>query len=350
MVTLKEIAQKCNVSVATVSNVLNGKPKVSEETKKLIEKTMEELGYYPNYAAQALRGQKTYAIGVIVDDIGLFTMPKAIESIMEHCEAEGYRTVIQNLRLFARWDDTWYNQQEAYRSILEQALNELLSIKVDGIIYVASHARKIRCFPENFPIPVIFVNAYMEEGTVPTISVDDQKGAYDLTKYLIGMGHKKIGIIAGLADNMHVQQRLLGYQKALFEEGILFNPAWIHYGKWERKTGYIHTGALLKEGVTAIFCMADQMAGGVYDYLEEHQLKVAEDMSVVGFDNQIISEFFRPALTTIDLPIAETSEEVVKLLLAMIDQDEAQIEEIQKERIRLRPCHMIIRNSVKRLE
>lgn len=344
MVTLKEIAQRCNVSVATVSNILNGKPKVSEETKKIVLEAVAEMGYQPNYVAQGLRLQKTHTIGIIADEISLFSTPKMIESIMEYCEKRGYRTVVQNLRLFGRWKDAWYNQDELYRSVLEPALNELLSIKVEGVIYVASHAHAIRCFPKDFPIPVVLAYAYMDSDKVPCVLIDDEKGSYDMTKYLISMGHKKIGIIGGLADNIHTQKRVVGYQKALFEEGILYNPSWISYGTWDRESGYEQTEKLVQQGITAIFCLADQIAGGVYDYLEEHKLRVGEDISVAGFDNQEISEYFRPALTTMNIPLVEIGNKAAKVLLGMIEDGESEEKQTRKM---LMPCQIVIRDSVK---
>lgn len=343
MVTLKEIAQKCNVSVATVSNILNGKPKVSEETKKAVMEVVAEMGYQPNYVAQGLRRQKTHTIGIIADEISLFSTPKMIESIMEYSEKRGYRTVVQNLRLFGRWRDAWYNQDELYRSVLEPALNELLSIKVEGVIYVASHAHVIHCFPKDFPIPVVLAYAYMDK--VPCVVIDDEKGSYDMTKYLISMGHKRIGIIGGLADNIHTQKRLLGYQRALFEEGILYNPSWISYGTWDRSSGYEQTKKLMQQGVTAIFCLADQIAGGVYDYLEEHNLKVGEDISVAGFDDQEISEYFRPALTTMNIPLYEIGNKAAKVLLSIVEDGESEENQIREM---LMPCQLVIRDSVKR--
>lgn len=343
MVTLKEIAQKCNVSVATVSNILNGKPKVSEETKKAVMEVVAEMGYQPNYVAQGLRRQKTHTIGIIADEISLFSTPKMIESIMEYSEKRGYRTVVQNLRLFGRWRDAWYNQDELYRSVLEPALNELLSIKVEGVIYVASHEHVIHCFPKDFPIPVVLAYAYMDK--VPCVVIDDEKGSYDMTKYLISMGHKRIGIIGGLADNIHTQKRLLGYQRALFEEGILYNPSWISYGTWDRSSGYEQTKKLMQQGVTAIFCLADQIAGGVYDYLEEHNLKVGEDISVAGFDNQEISEYFRPALTTMNIPLYEIGNKAAKVLLSIVEDGESEENQIREM---LMPCQLVIRDSVKR--
>ena len=153
MVTLKEIAQECNVSATTVSNILNGKPKVSEETRLKVLDVVKRRGYQPNYIAQGLRNQKTRTIGIIAEDIAQFSTPGMIESIMAFCEEKGYRTIVQNLRLYARWQESWFNNEEAYRSVLEPALQELRSIKVDGLIYVAGHARIIHFFKEDLSMP-----------------------------------------------------------------------------------------------------------------------------------------------------------------------------------------------------
>ena len=99
MVTLKEIARECNVSPTTVSNILNGKPKVSEETKERVLETVNRLGYRPNYIAQGLRNQKTKMIGIIAEDIAQFTTPEIVEGIMSYCEEKGYRSIVKNLRL-----------------------------------------------------------------------------------------------------------------------------------------------------------------------------------------------------------------------------------------------------------
>ncbi|MBQ6765623.1 MAG: LacI family DNA-binding transcriptional regulator, partial [Paludibacteraceae bacterium] len=108
MVTLKEVAERCNVSATTVSNVINGKAKTSEETKNRIMQVIKETGYKPNTIAQGLRVKKTRTIAVIAEDIAQFTSPPMIESIMETCEKKGYRVVVHNLRLYDRWSDTWY--------------------------------------------------------------------------------------------------------------------------------------------------------------------------------------------------------------------------------------------------
>lgn len=353
MVTLKEIAKRCNVSVTTVSNILNGKPKVSEETKKLVMDVVEELGYQPNYIAQGLRRQKTHTIGIIADDISEFSTPKMIETIMAYCELKGYRTVVQNLRLFSRWGDEWYDKDQGYKAALDVALNEFLSIKVDGMIYVGSYARVIRCFPEKFPVPIVMAYARLESDKVSSIMIDDEKGGYDMTKYLLSMGHKKIGLIGGRADNIHTQKRLEGYKRALAEEGIEYAPLRVRFGSWDRMNGQIAMESLLETDITAVFCMADQIAGGAYDCLERHGLLVGKDISVVGFDNQTISEYLKPALTTMKLPLVEIGNKAIQELLEMIGIDENEEEEWETKAKAYgnsyMPCQLIIRNSVEKL-
>ena len=144
MVTIKDIAEECNVSITTVSNVLNGKAK--EQTKQRILEVIQKRGYRPNTIAQGLRSQKTKTIGIIAEDIAQFTTPEIIEGIMSCCEERGYRTTVRNLRMYARWQDAWYYNETAYHSVLDPMLEELDSHMVDGVIYIAGHARRISCF------------------------------------------------------------------------------------------------------------------------------------------------------------------------------------------------------------
>lgn len=345
MVTLKEIAQACNVSVTTVSNILNGKAKAGEETKQRVLQMVKEMGYQPNYIAQGLRNSKTHTIGIIAEDIAQFTTPGMIESIMAYFEKKGYRAIVQNLRLYGRWEDRWYHNEEAYHSVFDPALHELMSVKVDGILYIAGHARIIKSFPEDFQIPSVMAYAYTESEKIPSIAIDDTASAYELVKHLLDMGHRKIGVIGGYPDNIHTQKRLLGYQKALFDAQILFEPELVRYGNFERSTGYKECEALIDAGVTAIFCMTDRMAGGAYDRIEEKGLKVGKDISVVGFDDQDIAAYFRPALTTTKLPLQEIGFQAAKLLIDRIEAGEEEPVESEITEI-LIPCTIQKRKSV----
>ena len=348
MVTLKEIARECNVSATTVSNILNGKAKASEETKRMVLEKVKETGYRPNYIAQGLRTQKTRMIGILAEDIAQFSTPAIIEGIMACSEEKGYRTMVYNLRMYARWQDTWYDKDQQFHSIVDPALQELLSIQVDGVIYVAGHARIVKCFPENFPIPAVMAYAYSDSMQVPSVVVSEEKSSYDIVKYLVSMGHERIGVVGGRADNIHTQKRLLGYQNALYESRILFNPGLVRYGDWQRPSGYSQAGPLVEAGATAIYCMADRMAGGVYDYLEEHGLRAGEDISVAGFDNQDIAEFFRPSLTTMALPLGQIGRRSAEILFDRMDADKTGAKGGEQACFEI-PCEIVVRNSVKKL-
>ncbi len=344
MANIKEIAERCGVSVATVSNVLNGKAKASDETKERILSVVRETGYQPNVMAQGLRTRRTHTIGIIAEDMDLFSTPRIIEGIMAHCEEKNYRFIHENLRLYSRWGNTWFYKEREYQSVLKPAVREMLSIKVDGIIYVAGHARVIDCFPEDLSIPAVLTYAYSREDRYPYVVIADEDGGYEMTKYLLSMGHRKIGMIGGTSDNLHTIKRINGYQRALYEARVLYNPDLVEYGDWERRSGYELAGKLIAAGVTAVFCLNDKMAGGVYDYLEEHQIRPGEDISVAGYDNQAITEYFRPSLTTMEIPLKEIGVTAARILTGTLDGqqgEEKETGEIQKQ------CSLIVRNSVR---
>ena len=136
--------------------------------------------------------------------------------------------------------------------------------------------------------------------------------------HLIQNGHKKIGVIAGKKDSIHTQNRLEGYRSALSEAGLLYDPALIVYGDWDRDSGYQNTETLVKRGATAIFGMNDFIAGGAYDRLDELGLQVGREIAVVGYDNREMASYEKPPLTTMGLPLHDigycASEVIIRLL------------------------------------
>lgn len=345
MVTLKDIAEKCNVSAATVSNILNGKSKAGPETTKLVMDVANELGYKPNYVAQNLRRKSTKEIAVIAEDITQFSTPTMIESIMEYFEERGYRVIVQNLRMYARWQDTWYDKDSAFHSILDPAIEEVLSMRVDGIIYLAGHARDIRCFDDDFPIPAVMGYGYATNMQVPSVVIDDEDAGYQVTKYLISKGKRRIGIVSGRSDNMHSEHRLLGYQKALFEADIPYNPSWIYYGEWVRETGYEAAKQFAGQNLDAIFTFADQMAVGVMDYLREKNVNIGDEISVCGFDNQDFSSYLSPSLTTMEIPLAEIGIKTAELLYDKLVAEEPIV--YNEKKVIPMKCRLVERDSVK---
>ncbi len=360
MATLKEIAQYCGVSVTTVSNIVNNSPKkMKDETRKKVMDAIETLGYHPNYFAQGLRRQRTQTIGIIVEDLAQFTTPNIVEGIMKYCEEKHYRVILQNLRLYARWKDKWYDDEELIHSVLDPALKELASIKVDGLIYVAGHERQIHLFEKKMDIPMVLAYCHSDESK-PSVEIDDEDGGYQMTKYILSQGHTKIGVISGRADNIHAKRRLLGYQKALFEAGVLYNPAWVLDANWEAEKAYELAGELVKAGVTAILCMSDWMAGGVYNRIHDMGLEVGKDIAVTGFDDDHGAEWYVPKLTSSRLPLEETGTAAASLLFEQLEvlndvgeENDADIDDNQEACAQQKsaahikvPCEIKIRESV----
>lgn len=344
MATIKELAKACNVSVATVSNILNNKPGASERTRQLVLEMAEKMEYTPNIVAKNLKMQKTRSIGVIAEDMTIFSIPDIIDGITDHCQEVDYQILLTNLRLFKKYNDTYYNRDDYY-GVVRQEIKKLMEKQVEGIIYVAAHERVIRCIPDTLPIPAVMAYGYSRSDKVPSVVVDDTHGAAEITQYLVDNGHRKIGLVTGKPDSMHEQARLVGYQEVLFNNGILYDPGLVFEGDWTREAGYRHTDALLEKGVTAVFCMNDLMAGGVYDRLDELGLIVGKDISVAGYDNRELSSYYKPPLTTINLPLHDIGYRASEIMMEMLDGKTL----THEEGVCAVGCERLIRKSVHKI-
>ena len=317
MPTIKEIAKASGVSVATVSNIINEKGKVSEETRIRVQKIIEEMNYTPNSVAKNLKTKNSRCIGVIAEDMTVFALPDIIDGITEYCEKEDYQILLVNLRLYKKFEDTYY-LSDRYGDIVQREIQKLVAKQVEGIIYVAAHERLINVFPEQLPVPMVVAYGYTSHRGIPSVMVSDEQGARELVKYLISMGHRRIGVIAGKKYSMHTRSRLEGYQRALFEENV-----------------------------TAIFCMNDFMAGGAYDRLDERKLKVGRDIAVAGYDNREMAGYEKPPLTTMGLPLHDIGYRASEIILDMLKKEEKNTEEAD---IYYVDCKPYIRQSVNQLK
>lgn len=343
MSTIKEIARACNVSVATVSNVMNKKGAVGEETRKRILKVIEDMEYTPNYIAKNLKTKNTRSIGVIAEDMTVFAIPDIIDGITECCEKEDYQILLVNLRLYKKFSDTYY-QNNDYKTIVYKEIKKLQSKQVEGIIYISAHERLINVIPEQLKIPTVVAYGFTDKEEIPSIVIDDRNAAKEIIQYLISYGHRKIGVLAGKKDSVHTLARLEGYQKALFEGNILYDLNLVAYGDWDRLSGYRNADRLINKGVTAIFCMNDFIAGGVYDRLYELGKKVGTDIAVVGYDNREMASYEKPPLTTVGLPLHDIGTRAGEVIIGLLEKKE-QID----HGIYSIPCIPYLRESVNRI-
>ncbi len=343
--TLKEIAEICGVTVSTVSNVLNDKPKVGEEKKQQILKVVEELGYQPNYFAQGIRKTQKRIIGIITEDIKEFATVSMVETIMATLEGANYRTMLLNMRMYDKWTNQWYDDNIKIAESSKPLFQQIMSVKVDGFIYIAGHCRKIQCIPDNIDFPGVVLYGLSDKAEYPSVVLDDETGGYSAAQFVISKGHKEFGIITGKLDNMHSSKRLTGIQKAMFEAGIPYNPDIVIEGDWARESGYAGAKVLMEKGINSILCMNDLMAAGVYDYLNEHGLAPGKDITVFGYDNREISDYLYPRLSTYDLKLENLAQKAAEIMLDILDESK-DTAEYHNNYIAKIPGELVIRNSI----
>ena len=316
MATIREISEKANVSIATVSKVLNGKSGVSQTTIDSVMAIAHELNYRPNLTARNLKKGQSETLGVITEDLTVFNTPEIVDGIDAYCENQGYHYILGNLRFnkrFGRYPSDTGECAQLMRSLVDT----MLSKQVDGIIYVGCHSHAVVPV-SNSSVPFVYAYCYSTDPSIPSVLYDDQKAAYEATQLLINNGHRKIGVIAGQAESIHTSNRILGYQEALYANNIPYNPRLTLNGNWERDQGYELCSRLIESGVTAIFAHNDLMATGVIDYCNKQNIQVGKDLALIGFDNREISTVCRPTLSTVSLPLYEIGQTATHLILDIL--------------------------------
>jgi DNA-binding LacI/PurR family transcriptional regulator len=316
MATIREIAEKANVSIATVSKVLNRKGGISQETVNNVMKVARELNYRPNFTARSLKNGQSRTIGVITEDLTVFNTPEIVDGIDAYCENNGYHYILGNLRFNKRFGN--HPDPDECAKLVHSHVDTMLSKQVNGIIYIGYHSRAISPVYNYNEIPFVYTYCYSTDPNIPCVLYDDQKAAYEATQLLIDRGHCDIGVIAGPADSIHSANRILGYQEALYANKIPFNPKYVIYGDWERQNGYELSEELIKSRVTAIFAHNDLMAAGVIDYCNEHKIQVGKDLALIGFDNREIATASRPEISTVSLPLFDMGQTATQVLLNIL--------------------------------
>jgi len=340
MATMKDVADLAGVSTATVSHVVNGTKRLSPETTERVLLAIEQVKYNPNTAAKSLRSGQSNTIGVLVEDIRGLPVPEIVSGIEEVLTRSGYRMLLYDLHLLEKLFNQ-YDQISTYHTRVNNAIALLLSSNADGIIFVGIHDRRIQSLFD--PIDKPLVIAYSLGTAQDTyVSYSNFDSAAQLTRLLIGKGHKRIALIAGHPDSYPTARRIGGFMHAMQEAGLDVPPSYIVQGDWEYESGFEQTNKLLalSEPPTAIFAMNDLMAAGCFHALNAVGLRIPEDISVIGFDNREISRCLQPPLTTIELPTREMGIQSAIRLIDMIRNPS------MPPRPSIIPCSLIDRASV----
>lgn len=342
--TLKEIAAQAGVSTATVSYVLNGSARVSDETKRKVEKIVKETGYRSNILAQSLRKNKTSLVGVVVEDVTVWHTAYVIDGIHALAEEKGYQTILSNLRLLSKIESQ-FEHISKFQADIDKAVDVLLGMQVDGIIYVGMHDREIKDVLHDINKPVVYCYCYTA-GEGSSVRYSNEKAAYQITRKFLEKGHREFAVIKGSEQSEPTSMRMRGIEKALREADIVLQEKNIITGDWKYKTTRSAVQQILKspDCPKAFIAMNDEMAVAVRDAAWELGLRVPEDISVSGFDNEDIVHYGQPRIVTAERPLQSMGYKSMEILLDKIENGYDGDVNITL------PCTIIEGTSIKELE
>lgn len=305
---IKQIAKKAGVSVATVSRVLNHPENVAPNTKEKVQKVMEEEGYKPNWFAQGLNFNKTKTIGLMIPHILNPANMEIVKGVEDVAHQKDFITFMCNTE----------NNVDKEKKYLESLIHR----KVDGVVLISSHLD--RGTVENIynqGVPVVMIGENNDKPNVPVVRIDCYEAAYKSIKYLIGTGHNEVAILYGKMPKIENLRKVAGYKRALEEAGININPNYILETTNDIEGGYLGAQkyAQMKDRPQAIFTTSDSIAFGVIDAMKDYNIKIPEQISVMGFDDIKMSNLIEPKLTTVVKPHHKLGAVGARLLFDIIE-------------------------------
>ena len=332
-VTIKDVAKKSGVSIATVSLVLHGNPRISSETRKRVLKAVEELDYQPSMLARGLVMRQTGNIGfVLTEDHFLRTEPFYTRIFL----GTEFGARDSNHFVLLATIPTDFSESDFLPRFITQK-------NVDGLIIAGKVPDTFLAKVARYHLPTVFVDFYPARGEHSAILMDNIRGGMLATEHLIQLGHRDIAFLAGDMAHPSIRERYLGYHSALQQHGISPNPELeiIDEKKTGKESGYHAVCTLLNKGVkfSALFACNDAMAIGAMECLKKQGYKIPEQISVVGFDDIESDAFQDPPLTTISVPKYDMGIEAIKLVREMIEQN------LKKNKKIIVPVELIVRKS-----
>ncbi len=303
--TIRDVAREAEVSVATVSRILNGLSGYTDDTKGRVLAVIERLGFKRNALASGLVSRKTHTIGVLLPSVSGRFATLLLHGIENAAHSLDYSTIVCN------------TDNDGARTL--EYLQVLGEKQVEGIIYTSEYVKDEygEAF-ERMGIPVVLVSTASTKFRLPYVKVDDAAAAYHATKFLLEKGHRRIGMIAGTrTDLIAGVPRVDGFRKALTDAGIQPADNLVAYGSFGFQSGIDAMAALVTQvpAMTAVFAASDEMAVGALAWCHTHGVRVPDQLSVIGYDDTQDAEMAIPPLTTVHQPIYEMGERAARMLL-----------------------------------
>ncbi len=334
-VTLEDIARQAGVSPSTVSRVLNGSKRVADDKRALVLAAIKEHQYRPNVLARGLVRGRTMLVGVLAQDIGSPFFAKMVSGIERGLAHTAYRPLLTT----THWHTE--DQEDEVRS-----LQLLLERRVDGLIVLGGHVPDLELHAAAAHVPTMIVARRVQGLESQCLYIDNEGAAYRATRYLIGLGHTRIAHVTGTPGHPDATDRLAGYRRALAEVGLTVDERLIVEGRFTEESGLAAVEELLARGerFTAIFTANDQSAYGVMLGLFNHGYRIPTDMSLVGFDDQFLSAYTLPPLTTVHHPTLELGQAAAESLVRRLDGKEPMLPHFAADLI-IRKSAMHVRQS-----
>ncbi len=310
-VTIREIARMCDVSVQTVSRVINKRPDVAPATRRAVEAAIASTGFRPSAVARSLVQRRSQTLGVVVTGLRYFGVAETLNGITEACQTSEFALLLKELAI----DDV---------DGFLPAIDFLVSHRVEGlIVFAPPDAASVASIQAEFPatrLPIALLKS-QPSPDFSTISIDDRGGARLATRHLLTLGRRRIGHIGGPQTWHEARERLDGWRSTLAEAGT--EPGPVAFGDWSPSSGAVAFLELLASApdLDAVFVANDQMALGLLHLANARGIAVPRDLAVVGFDGLTEGAHFTPSLTTVVQPLRELGRLAVQEVVAQIDAD-----------------------------
>ncbi len=327
-VRLKDIAEGLNVSIMTVSKAINGHPDISEKRRTEILEYVKSVNYVPNQVAKNFRQQKTKTVAIILSNNSNPYNARIIRGIEETLSSKGYYTVIMN------------SQEDAKKEL--KLVKELRGLNVAGVLLTPAAGNKKSCeFLRQFNIPYVLVNRYIQENEDTYVVIDDKKAAFLATRHLCSFNYDKVFFLNYLSSVSSTQNRLLGYQEALAKCDVEADESWVISDCVNQLDGYEAMKKILEKNKPpfSVLCYSDYIAIGAICALQEREIRIPDDVAVMGNDDIEILSFVKPRLSTIGVPKLRLGSRCAELLIDLIEK-----KDIEEKRILMKP-ELIIRET-----
>jgi len=330
-VKIVDVAKEANVSVATVSRVVNNIPLVNQETRERVLEAIKRTGYKPNAIARSLKIQKTNTLGIIIPDVSNPFYTEIVRGAEDVCDIYNYNIILSN---------TDFDPEKERKS-----LDILTEKQCDGIIYVGKDLTDdLREELVNSPSEIVLGCIPDTKGAISSVLIDNEAAAYDLAKVCLERGHRKFLMLYDeLREGYVSMQRMEGTKRALEEYGLKLEDMPVYFGNLSVRAGYTMMEQAIDENkdFTVALCFNDQIALGAIRAAEDRGKNVPEDLSVCGFNNFWISEWTRPEICTVAQPMYDIGAIATRMLIKKCEKEDTEVKSVSV------PYELLLRDSLK---